>query len=426
MPTDPTASDTTTTRVLLRVDRDGPDEVVWLRTGPMEVGIVPALGGRILALRLGGHELLYRNDRLVDERLHRRPDQMPQLTTTMATWRNYGGDKTWPAPQGWDGPDQWAGPPDPVLDSGPYRWSATQHDGGGTVTMISEPDPRTGLTLERTVQVRPETTTVTVRSRLINTSSTARRWAPWNVLQLPSPRAGDAPGGWYAGLDDTPDPVQPLLAGTGLPSWSVADGVAFVPTQQVVGKLGLPGAAGWLVTVSAGHVLAQQFPVHPERHYPDGGSRAEVWLETPLTRPLAELGGLQPSANIVESEALGPLVDLGPGDSTDLTVALSVARGEGRPRGVTAAGVVLDPLVASTGGGRIDFSARLAATVTGPVTCAQHGTDGAVLAVDWIEAAVAGCETRLTGSVLAATGSQTLQLSVAGVLVEELVLGAIG
>ena len=36
-------------------------------------------------------------------------------------WKNYGGAKTWPAPQGWDGEGQWPGPPDPVLDSGTLR-----------------------------------------------------------------------------------------------------------------------------------------------------------------------------------------------------------------------------------------------------------------------------------------------------------------
>ena len=39
---------------------------------------------------------------------------------TLVNWKNYGGAKTWPAPQGWDGAGQWPGPPDPVLDSGRY------------------------------------------------------------------------------------------------------------------------------------------------------------------------------------------------------------------------------------------------------------------------------------------------------------------
>ena len=40
----------------------------------------------------------------------------------LADWKNYGGAKTWPAPQGWDGHDQWPGPPDAILDTGRYHW----------------------------------------------------------------------------------------------------------------------------------------------------------------------------------------------------------------------------------------------------------------------------------------------------------------
>src|SRR3712207_4599372 len=101
----------------VEVDREGPDEVVWLANGLLRIGLVPALGARILSLVAGERELLYRNPRLLDDRLHRLPGEalLPPVDGTLGSWRNYGGDKTWPAPQGWDGPDQWPGPPDEVL-----------------------------------------------------------------------------------------------------------------------------------------------------------------------------------------------------------------------------------------------------------------------------------------------------------------------
>ena len=39
---------------------------------------------------------------------------------SLAAWKNYGGDKTRPAPQGWDNDEQWHGPPDPILDTSRY------------------------------------------------------------------------------------------------------------------------------------------------------------------------------------------------------------------------------------------------------------------------------------------------------------------
>src|SRR4051794_9265789 len=114
--------------------------VTWLERGDLRLGLVPELGGRLLSVRHRGVELLWRNPALLGDDL--RGEYTPN-SGRMGDWVNYGGDKTWPAPQGWDDPDQWPGPPDPVLDSGPYTAVAD----GDTVTMTSAPDPRTGLRL---------------------------------------------------------------------------------------------------------------------------------------------------------------------------------------------------------------------------------------------------------------------------------------
>ncbi|MCW3816408.1 DUF4380 domain-containing protein [Micromonospora sp. DR5-3] len=378
----------------MTVDEAGPDEVVWLRAGAVELGAVPALGGRILALRLAGHETLYRNDALLDERLHRRADHGPAPDGTMATWRNYGGDKTWPAPQGWDGPGQWAGPPDAVLDSGPYTWTVAEHGGRARLTMSSAADPRSGLTIRRLVDVVDGSTTVTITHRLINTGPHPVRWAPWNVLQLPGPVAGTGDG-WYAGVDDSPVPIRGLLAGTGLPSWALADGVVHVTGQDVVGKLAVPGASGWLATVSGGHLVTQHFAVDPAGRYPDGGARAEVWLECPQERGIESLGGLRPTARILESEVLGPLVDLAPGEHTDLIVRLSVLRCGAPPRRVTPGGVVLRHLHAARTGHGLQLTGAFATFTDGTVRCRLLGSDGAPIADRPVTAAVAGGELAL-------------------------------
>ncbi|MEU0156118.1 DUF4380 domain-containing protein [Micromonospora fulviviridis] len=380
--------------VQVSIDRSGPDEVVWLRAGAVELGAVPALGGRILALRLTGHETLYRNDALLDERLHRRADHGPTPDGTMATWRNYGGDKTWPAPQGWDGPGQWAGPPDPVLDSGPYRWTVAEHGARARLTMTSGADPRSGLTIRRVVDVVSGSTAVTITHRLVNTGPRSVRWAPWNVLQLPGPVAGMGDG-WYAGLDDNPVPVRGLLAGTGLPSWAIADNVVHVTAQDVVGKLALPGASGWLATVSGGHLVTQHFAVDPAGRYPDGGARAEVWLECPQERGIESLGGLRPTARILESEVLGPLVDLAPGEHTDLTVRLSMFRCTGSPRRVTPGGVVLRPLHVERSGHGLRLTGAFATVTDGRVLCRILAGDGTPIADQPSATAVAGGELNL-------------------------------
>ena len=277
--------------------------VTWLERGDLRLGLVPELGGRLLSLRHRGVELLWRNADLLDDDL--RGEYAPN-SGQMGDWVNYGGDKTWPAPQGWDGPDQWPGPPDPVLDSGPYSVAAD----GDTVTMTSAPDPRTGLRFTRAITLLDESYRLDLRAE--NVSSRQVRWALWNVTQLP----GGGPV--TAGLR-RPEVVA-LVAGTGTPEYTVDGDRLVVPAQDVVGKLGVPGTAGW-VTYGA---LTLSFDVDPAGEYPDEGSPLEIWLEHPLPEPLAELGDLDPPARIVELEVLGPLTTLAPGEATGLSIRAEV------------------------------------------------------------------------------------------------------
>ncbi|MCQ0020724.1 hypothetical protein [Actinomadura madurae] len=129
----------------VETDASGPYEVVWLDNGTLRLGIVPALGGRLLSLVHDGEELLWRNPALLDGRLHPVGGHRPERTSgPMANWCNYGGDKTWPAPQGWSSPGSGPGRPTrcstPAL-TGPrsgrapgtrrWRWTASTIRGPG-------------------------------------------------------------------------------------------------------------------------------------------------------------------------------------------------------------------------------------------------------------------------------------------------------
>lgn len=287
--------------------------VTWLDNGVVRLGFVPELGGRLLSFRYRGTELLWRHGSVIDDDLAPVAGHVfAPNDGRMGDWVNYGGDKTWPAPQGWDGPDQWPGPPDPILDSGPY----TVDNSGDAVTMTSATDPRTGLLLTRRFSLTPHGYTLDLTAT--NTADHAVRWALWNITQFPG--GGEV----VVAVRDHPTPVVDLVAGTGNPHWSRVDGGALVPAQEVVGKLGFPGAAGTLTYTRAGLRTRFMFAVDPAATYPDENSPVEVWLEHPLPQPIAELGDLDPPAHIVECEVLGPLADLAPGDRTALTITVDV------------------------------------------------------------------------------------------------------
>jgi hypothetical protein len=337
--------------VEVRRDASGAHELVVLDNGVLRLTAAPALGGRLLSVRHRGREHLYRNPRLLGEDLQ--PAEgvvLGPVDGPMSAWNNVGGDKTWPAPQGWDGPDEWAGPPDSVLDSGPYTAeTATAPDGSAVLTLTSGDDPRSGLRLVRRLTLAPDSAAYRLDLEAVNVSGTARRWALWNVTQLDGGPGGpgvrkeqggrDGARGVYVGVSGPGPHTVPLVAGNGRPRVvEHTPSVVRVPLQDVVGKVGFPTASGWLADVGAQGTLTQRFSVREGAEYPDGGSRAEVWLECPVDRPLEHLGGLCPVDRVTEVEALGPLTELAPGRSTALSVEFGFGTGTGPVAEVTPDG----------------------------------------------------------------------------------------
>ncbi|MFE0750085.1 DUF4380 domain-containing protein [Gordonia sp. NPDC058843] len=299
--------------------------VVWMGNDAITLGVVPALGGRILSARVGDREALWRNPELLGEDLLPVPGHQPApVSGQLADWRNYGGDKTWPAPQGWSGPQEWAGPPDPVLDSGPYEFMSSTTGDRVTLTMTSEHDPRTGLTMSRTVSVA-EGNRFVVDLTGTNTGCEPVQWSLWNVTQLPG--GGDV----LVAVDDmTVEPVE-LAVGTHAPQWQPAgESTVRVPGQDVVGKLGFTRATGTMSYTRNDLTVTWMHDVDSSADYPDGGSRTEVWMEYPLSAPLDHLGGLNPPDRIVECEVLSPMTRIQPGESVRLSVLteLTVNGGE--------------------------------------------------------------------------------------------------
>ncbi|MFD7923346.1 DUF4380 domain-containing protein [Streptomyces sp. NPDC059740] len=373
----------TSDRVRVATRDAGGHTVVDLTNGRLCLVLAPQLGGRLLSVRCDGREFLHRSPELLDEECGARDaSTVGPHDGRMADWRNWGGDKTWPAPQGWSGPEQWAGPPDPVLDSGPYRVQTETDPAGEHVraTLTSAPDPRTGLQLRREVTLRAGATSYGLRLSATNTADHPVRWALWNVAQLPGhPPAQEGDGVWV-GLAGEPGPaVRELVAGTGVPQVRTAAGApAHVPAQDVVGKVGFPTAAGWVAHVGPAGTWVHRFPVTPGAAYPDGGSRAEIWLEHPLDEPLAHLGDLRPTHRIVECEVLGPLVTLDPGRTMELDTTVLLGPHGGAVADAGAFGWWNRPLTAERtpdGGVRLGGS-FVPCTATGEEVVVRTGAGG--------------------------------------------------
>jgi hypothetical protein len=296
-------------------------DVHWVAVGALVVGVVPTLGGRLLSVRLDGHELLWRNPALLNDDLQPVHGHVPSpVAGSLGDWRNYGGDKTWPAPQGWSSGHEWAGPPDPVLDSGAYGVDVGTAAGSIAITVTSDPDPRTGLQLRRTLTVGDEHG-FGLRLAALNSSADDVTWSLWNVTQLTGGGTAEVAVG-----EMFTEPVA-LAIGTGIPSWQRTDSSTVrVGTQDVVGKLGFPHATGRLSYTREDLGMTWAFAVDDDATYPDGGSRVEVWMEHPQPTPLANLDGLDPPDRIVECEVLSPTRTLAPGDTMIFDIAVTLHR----------------------------------------------------------------------------------------------------
>ena len=306
-------------------------DVVWLSSARLRAGIVPGLGGRMLSLSLDGRELLWRDRSMTDDRLQ--PLVAPRVPTSGASydeWQNWGGDKTWPAPQG-SGPTQWPGPPDAILDGGAY---VVEHVAERSITMRSSFDEKSGLRISRSILLSesadPEPGYVQVVSTLTNESARTIRWAAWEVAQFPftTDDMNSADAGIYVEVNGESE-VRSLFNPVGtIAVERQSASVLRALFCNAVGKLGFPHTTGRVALVHAdGSTVRLEFRIVAEAsQYPDG-SPFQLWMQTPVSSTLPGLEGLRPTEPLVELEPTSPSTVLAPGKSVSLTVTWTPGQG---------------------------------------------------------------------------------------------------
>lgn len=329
-------------------------DACYLENAYVRLVAVPDIGGRIMAYDLGPYPFLFVDPELAGKLFT--PDEN-QGDGSLAAWKNYGGDKTWPAPQGWDNDQQWHGPPDPVLDTGRYSLDTLAVDGGrAVIAMTSPPDRRTGVQITRQFTLYPESTRVRVDLRFTNTTEHPIRWSIWDVIQLRADRQLDDGTLTYEPTCTVTAPLNPnsrfpqgfnvMFGEPDNPQWQVdtARGLLRAAYQWQIGKVGLDSPAGWIAfnNAAAGYAFAEQFTVMPDADYPDDGATVEIW-----TIGAGQVGNLNYEDSdiyLMESEVLGPLQTIAPGEHTSFTLTWGACRSSQAVIDVTGAGCLSTPL----------------------------------------------------------------------------------
>lgn len=261
--------------------------------GLITVATVPQIGARIMAFGLGDHESIFTNDAELG-RVYEPEERAP--------WRNYGGYKTWPAPQA-----AWNWPPPPILDAGVYAAQILADTDDSVSIHVSSPLERwrtPGLRFERRLTVYRGSSRVRVDQTLVNDGEAPAAWSVWDVTQhaVNHPGKRDFDRFWvYLPLNPVsrygPGGVR-VSAESEAWRGEVAPGVFGVQFLPEAKKVFADADRGWICYADEGegYIYAKTFDLFEGAQYPDEGARVEVWinndpfyLEVEVVSPIVEI-----------------------------------------------------------------------------------------------------------------------------------------
>jgi Domain of unknown function (DUF4380) len=248
----------------------------------VEMEVDARVGGRVTALRLGGHDLL--TGRQVDP-------------------GNFG-STFWTSPQ-----TAWGWPPVPEIDHLPYR----AHLEGDTIVMRSDPVPALGVEIEKRFSIDRGRAALVFDFRIYNWGQAAIQTAPWQITRVP-------PGGltfFPTGDGRFPPSNLDAIEALGV-TWYAYDKAAITDNQ----KLFADGREGWLahVDVDRQTLLLKTFAVTPRAAHAPGEAQIEIYAS--------------PAHTYVEVEAQGAYEAIAPGAFSHWRVVWLVRR---LPRGLRCA-----------------------------------------------------------------------------------------
>lgn len=319
-----------------------------LGNGLVTLAVVPAAGGRVLQYDLGHHPFLWVNPAEQGKTYAPAEDD---------PFHDFGGFKTWVAPQYAWRRGLGAGPPAPHLDCG--QWSAVISAQDTASAVIESESPietfsawyASGLQMARRYTLVRGSTKVHVEATLRNTGKTSTVVSLWDDTQLVGAHEGatDYDRFWvYYPLNRASAfgargylAFPGLAAGYGDGQWRSAsdDGLGAVQYLHRSGRIGADSDGGWICYVDEreGYCMAKRFAYQPGKHYPDGGTSIAV-----------ATSDRQPT---ISMQVLSPLVDLAVGTAFTFSEDWYATRIDGPVQAVNDAGVVKRRLGVSAGAG---------------------------------------------------------------------------
>jgi hypothetical protein len=360
-----------------------------ISNGLIRLVAVPDIGGRIMAYDLGPHAYLY-VDRTLAGKLFSAEEN--QGDGSLAAWKNYGGDKTWPAPQGWDHEDQWAGPPDSILDTGQYHLDKCHSNAGEAVIQMTSPSGSpTGVQITRQATIRAGSSRVTLDLSFRNISQRSVRWSIWDVVQLNAGRlnsTGQLSPETECVVTAPLNPKSKYESGYSVmfgdlnnPQWQVdhTNRLFLGSYQWEIGKVGLDSRDGWAAFANKAtrQAFAARYTPQPEGEYPDGGAGVEFWTVGRGT--VANLDYEHSDIYLMEVEILSPFQKIEPGQTASFQIEWGSCLCPGPIVDVTEGGCVGRKLMATRQGQYTHITGKFGVFDLGRLKLEWLDQDGKVL-----------------------------------------------
>ncbi len=362
-------------------------QAAYLSNGLVRVVAVPDIGGRLMAYDLADTPYLFVDPALAGKLFSAAENQG---RGELADWKNYGGDKTWPAPQGWDGPDQWPGPPDAILDTGRYRLAELGSTGAEAwVRMVSPAGSPTGVQITREARIRSGSSRLALRLAFTNIADRPIRWSIWDVVQLRADRLGPDGRLTYEPGCVVTAPTNPhsrfpagynvMFGAADNPQWRVESGLFVASYRFEIGKVGLDSRGGWIAfaNTATGYAFAERFAVDPDGDYPDAGADVECW--TVGRGQVATLSYDEASGPfLMETEVLSPFRVIEPGGATSFDIEWGACRCAGPVLAVSEAGCISRPLTVTAADGQVTLAGAFGVFDVGRLELAWLAADDAI------------------------------------------------
>ena len=319
-----------------------------MSNGIITLAIIPAIGGRIMVYDLGNFPYIYVNPAEIGRTYD--PADFPKNKM----WPNFGGYKTWPAPQErWYADADW--PPPPYLDFGAYSYSIIKAFGDTVEVELVGPVERTtafganyhGLQFKRNIKLFKGTSRVCIEQTMINCGDSTICWSLWDVTQVRGEVSPTGDDNFWVYFPLNPQSrwgkkgFYVMFGEEDSSQWKgmVAPGVGGVRSLHKGGKIGIDSNGNWIAYVDEkeGFLFGKRFEFIAEAEYPDQGSSLEVFV----------------GADYMEVEVLSPLVRLQPGESYTFREDWYAVRCHGPILGMNRVGAVVDSLSVQVTGNSI-------------------------------------------------------------------------